>query len=51
MMWTQEVSLYQESQKWYTSFECPPELRWMSPRMLFYYWNQYDLFKKLENHE
>ena len=46
-----DVALEREIMKWYNSFECPPELKWMPPRMLFYYWNQYYLFKKLENHE
>ena len=44
----QEPSLDREVMKWYSSFDCPPELRWMPPRMLFYYWVQYSLFKQLE---
>lgn len=44
----QEPSLDREIMKWYSSFECPPELKWMPPRMLFYYWGQFCLFKQLE---
>lgn len=42
-------SLDKEVMKWYSSFECPPELKWMPPRMLFYYWVQRCLLKKLDN--
>lgn len=42
-------SLDREVMKWYSSFDCPPELRWMPPRMLFYYWVQCCLLKKLDN--
>lgn len=49
-LWIPQVpSLDREIMKWYTPFECPPELKWMPPRMLFYYWGQSYLFKKLEN--
>lgn len=44
----QDFPVDKEVMKWYSSFECPPELKWMPPRMLFYYWGQYSLFKQLE---
>ena len=41
-----EVALEREVMKWYSSLESPQEYKWIPPRMLFYYWTQYCLFKK-----
>jgi hypothetical protein len=48
---SQEISLDREIMKWYSSFECPPELIWMPPRMLFYYLGQWSLLKRLEKRD